>query len=155
MNKKEKDKEYYKNLWEKIKDWWKSQHKFSDLYEFSKEIGWDYDEIKRSFLQNEIPPKLVLQKISEISGIEINNFEKNIKEAQKKIEKIKYLLIFLEEELSWFRDNPKEIIDILRENIDTKDLGYISSFLTMITDEEQFKRWLALTTNRFNYFRKK
>jgi len=61
--------------------------------------------------------------------------------------------VFLEEK--WFRDGSKEARDILREELDLSDIGYISSLLTMLGDEDKFKRWLTLTTNRFNFFKKK
>lgn len=76
-------------------------------------------------------------------------------EAKRRTDKIKCLLLFLEEELAWFRDGEKESRDVLRENLDFDDVGYISSLLTMIGDEEKFQRWRALTTNRFGYFRKR
>jgi hypothetical protein len=77
-----------------------------------------------------------------------------IEEARKRAEKVKYLLILLEDELGWFRDGDAGARDEFRKGLDASDIGYISSLLTMITDEDKFQRWLALSNARFNYFRK-
>ena len=78
-----------------------------------------------------------------------------IKEARRRIEKIKYLLLLLEDELSWFRHNERRARDEFRKELDASDIGYISSLLTMLTEEDKFNRWLALTTTRFQSFRRR
>jgi hypothetical protein len=78
-----------------------------------------------------------------------------IKEARRRIEKIKYLLLLLEDELSWFRNNERRARDEFRKELDASDIGYISSLLTMLTEEDKFNRWLALTTTRFQSFKKR
>jgi hypothetical protein len=102
-----------------------------------------------------MPSRIVIEKISEILGLEIPTSGIDLEEAQKKVEKVRYLLILLEDELRWFRDTSEENRNVLRETLDFNDVGYISSLLTMIADESRFQRWSALTTNRFNFFRKK
>ena len=78
-----------------------------------------------------------------------------IKEARHRIEKIKYLLLLLEDELRWFRDNEPRARDEFRKELDASDIGYISSLLTMLTEEDKFNRWLALTTTRFQSFKRR
>ena len=102
-----------------------------------------------------MPPKLVVEKIAKTVGFEIPALDLILQEAQRRTEKVRHLLLFLEEELRWFRDSSKEGRDIFRGELDFGDIGYISSLLTMLDDEEKFKRWLTLTTNRFNFFKKK
>ena len=75
-----------------------------------------------------------------------------MKEAQRRTEKVKYLLLSLEQELRWFRDGSKEARDTFRE-LDSYDIGYISSLLTMLGEEDKFKRWLTFTTNKFQSFK--
>jgi transcriptional regulator with XRE-family HTH domain len=77
-----------------------------------------------------------------------------IKEARHRIEKVKYLLLLLEDELRWFRDNEPRARDEFRKELDASDIGYISSLLTMLTEEDKFNRWLALTTTRFQSFKR-
>ncbi|MCK4594809.1 hypothetical protein KAU45_09935 [bacterium] len=84
----------------------------------------------------------------------INDFLYN-QRIKRKIEKIKYLLLLLEDELRLFRDGSKESRDIFREELDPSDIGYISSLLVMLGDEDGFKRWCIFTTNKFNFFRSK
>jgi transcriptional regulator with XRE-family HTH domain len=78
-----------------------------------------------------------------------------IEEARRKTEKIKYLLILLEDELRWFRDNSPQSREIFRRELEASDIGYISSLLTMLTEEDKFKRWLALTTTQFHSFKRR
>lgn len=77
-----------------------------------------------------------------------------ILEAKRRTEKIKYLLLLLEDELRWFRDNNSRAREEFRKILDPSDIGYISSLLTMLTEEDKFKRWLALTTIQFQFFKK-
>lgn len=80
-------------------------------------------------------------------------YRKLIEESRHKTEKIKYLLLLLEDELRWFRDGNPAARDIFRKELDSSDIGYISSLLTMLSQEDQFRRWLALTTIRFQSFK--
>jgi len=76
------------------------------------------------------------------------------REAEERSEKVRHLLLLLEDELRFFRDGPESVRDVFRTTLDPGDVGYISSLLGMLGDEGRFGRWLALTTNKFNYFRK-
>jgi len=78
-----------------------------------------------------------------------------IEEAKHRTDKVKYLLLLLEDELRWFRDNNPRARQEFRRELDASDIGYISSLLTMLTEEDKFKRWLALTTTRFQSFRRR
>lgn len=146
---------YWKELWMKILRWWETQHRYSTVKELAAEISWDVQNLD-SYLQNEeMPPKLVVKKIAEAAGFEIPDLDSMLKEAQRKTEKIEYLLLLLEKELRWFRDGPKEARDIFRKELTPGDVGYISSLITMLGEEDKFRRWLILTTNRFNSFKKR
>ena len=146
---------YWKDLWLKILGWWKTQHRYSTVKELADEIGWDVQSLNQHFENEAMPPTLVLKKIAETIGFEVPTLFFAVQETQRRTEKVKHLLLFLEEELRWFRDSSKEARDIFRENLDLDDIGYISSLLTMLGDEDKFKRWLTLTTNRFNFFKNK
>ena len=78
-----------------------------------------------------------------------------IKEARHRIEKVKYLLLLLEDELKWFRDNEPRAREEFRKELDASDIGYISSLLTMLAEEDKFNRWLALTTTHFKSFKRR
>ncbi len=146
---------YWKDLWGKILGWWETQHQYSSIIELADEVGWEAQSLNNIFQSKEIPPRLIIEKIARTVGFEVPALTRVIQESQRRTEKIKYLLLFLEEELRWFRDHSKEARDMLRKELDLDDIGYISSLLTMLGDEGKFKRWLTLTTNRFNFFKKK
>jgi len=146
---------YWKELWTKTLGWWETQHRYSTVRELADEIGWDVQSLSNYLQSKDMPPRLVIEKIAKTVGFEISALDFIVQEAQRKTEKVKHLLLFLEEELRWFRDSSKEARDILRKKLDFGDIGYISSLLTMLGDKDKFKRWLTLTTNRFNFFKKK
>jgi len=146
---------YWKELWIKILKWWETQHRYSTIRELADEIGWDAQSLITYFQNKELPPKLVVEKIAKTLGVETPALDSVFQEAQRKTEKVKHVLLFLEEELRWFRDSSKETREIFRKELNPADIGYVSSLLTMLGDEDKFRRWLTLTTNRFNFFKKR
>jgi len=91
----------------------------------------------RAFLKSEEEPQVYRQ----------------VKDARHRTEKIKYLLLLLEDELRWFRNNGPDAREIFRKELNASDIGYISSLLTMIREEDKFERWRALTTIQFQSFK--
>ena len=146
---------YWKDLWMKILRWWETQHRYSTVRELADEISWDVQNLDNYLQNEEMPPKPVVEKIAETAGFEIPDLDSMLKEAKRKTEKIEHLLLLLEKELRWFRDGPKEARDIFRKELAPGDVGYISSLISMLGEEDKFKRWLILTTNRFNSFKKR
>ena len=73
---------------------------------------------------------------------------------EMRTEKVKDLLIKLEKELEFFRDGSIEDRECFRK-LSVYDIGYISSLLTMLCEEDKFKRWLGFTTNKFRAFGKR
>jgi len=78
----------------------------------------------------------------------------DILEAEKRAEKIRLLLILVNEELTWFREGSRGKRDCFRRAIDQGDAGYVSSLLIMLGEEDKFERWSALTTHRYKSFKK-
>lgn len=146
---------YWKDIWMKILKWWETQHRYASIRELADDIGWDVQNLSNYFQNKGMPPRLVIEKIAKTIGFEIPALNLMLGEAQRKAGKLKYLLLLLEDELRWFRDSSKEPREIFRDALDLDDVGYISSLLTMLGDEDKFRRWLTLTTNRFNFFKKK
>jgi len=102
------------------------------------------------------PSELHLNKIEEfLESRQSPELHEKIQEARHRTEKIKYLLLLLEDELRWFRDNSPRVREEFRRELDASDIGYISSLLTMLTEEDKFKRWLTLTTARFQSFKRR
>ncbi|MBI4180619.1 MAG: helix-turn-helix transcriptional regulator [Chloroflexi bacterium] len=102
------------------------------------------------------PSKPYLEKVREfLETKEAPEVYQHIQEATHRTEKIKYLLLLLEDELRWFRDNDARAREKFRKGLNASDIGYISSLVTMLTEEDKFKRWLALTTMRFQSFKRR
>jgi transcriptional regulator with XRE-family HTH domain len=74
------------------------------------------------------------------------------KEAKDRCFRLKLLLTLAMIDLAWFRDGSKEIRDVLRKELNSGDIGYVSSLLNMIQDEKSFQRWQCISTNTFQSF---
>ena len=129
---------YWSELWIKILKWWETQHRYSTINLLADEIGWDVQSLGNYFQNKSMPPKLVVEKIAKTIGFQVSSSDLMIQETQRRTEKIKHLLLFLEEELRWFRDGSKQNRDIFRDMLDLNDIGYVSSLLTMLGDEDKF-----------------
>ena len=136
------------------------EHDLSNT-KLAEEIAIPYDTLNKwwFFTQRKDarkPSELHIEKISEfLESKERPEIYSQIEEARHRTEKIKYLLLLLEDELRWFRDNNPRAREEFRKELDASDIGYISSLLTMLTEEDKFKRWLALTTIRFQSFKRR
>lgn len=76
-------------------------------------------------------------------------------EAHHRTQKVRMLLILLEDELRWFQpDERRSAREMFREQLNAFDIGYISSLLSMLTEEQKYQRWKALTSYRFKGFRR-
>ena len=75
-----------------------------------------------------------------------------VREAKRRTEKVRWILLLLADELRWFKDSEADAREVLRNRLDPFDTGYIASLLTMLHDEAAFDRWRKLTTNRFRGF---
>ena len=128
--------------------------------ELAKQIAIPYNTLRKwwFFSQGKSackPSELHINKIEEfLESKEKPEIYDKIQEARHRTEKIKYLLLLLEDELRWFRDNEPRARQEFRRELDASDIGYISSLLTMLTEEDKFKRWLAFTTTHFQSFRR-
>ncbi len=143
------------DLWKKIREWWRTQHRYSSLQELAEELGWTVDGLQACLRNEASPPRLVVERFAQLLNLHIPPGALSIGEAKRRSERLKALLIILAEELGWFRDGPPEVREVYRSELDPFDTGYVSSLLTMLFAEDKFRRWLELTTSRFNYFKNK
>ena len=142
-------------VWEAIRNWWQTQDKYASASDLAREIGWDGDHLNQCLKGGKPPPRLVVERLAVSLRIPTPTSPPQVGEARRRSERLKALLILLHEELAWFRDGPEEIRGVFRSELDPFDVGYLSSLLTMLSDESRFKRWLAATTNRFASFQRK
>lgn len=77
------------------------------------------------------------------------------REAKERSEQLKHLLNMLEFHLRYFQDGLAEARDTYRRELDVYDVGYLTSMLEMLFDEDKFQRWKVFTTHRFGGFRRK
>jgi len=125
--------------------------------EMAQKLNIPYSTFKKWFSKIKRLPSIAnIKKIENLLGSQKPpSIESNIEEAQQRVAKVKNILLLLEKELNWFRNSSKKERDVFRNKLDLNDIGYISSLLTMMGEEDKFKRWVTLTTNKFNYFKKK
>lgn len=142
-------------VWEAIRNRWQTQHQYASASDLAREIGWDGDHLDKCLKGGGPPPRLVVERLAASLRIPTPTSPPSIEEAGRRSERLKALLTLLHDELAWFRDGPEEIRAVFRSQLDPFDVGYLSSLLAMLSDESKFKRWLAVTTNRFASFRQK
>jgi len=127
--------------------------------ELANRLGIPYSTVKHWFQQGKSARKPSIGNLAKVrtflEGREKPEVSRHIGEARHRTEKIKYLLLLLEDELRWFRADHPAAREVFRKELDASDIGYISSLLTMLSEEDKFKRWLALTTIRFQSFKKR
>ena len=129
--------------------------------QLAEKLGAPYNTIQKWWFFTEAkdarkPSKPHLFKIKEfLSNKDTPEAYAQINAARHRAEKVKFLLLLLEDELRWFRDNEPRTREEFRKELDASDIGYISSLLTMLTEEEKFNRWLVLTTTRFQSFKRR
>lgn len=59
--------------------------------------------------------------------------------------KIKTLLIELADELEFFKQKPESVRRVFRKVIPGEDIGYVTTLLRALYDEDQFQRWLLFS----------
>lgn len=142
----------WEEVWGRIRGWWQTQHRYSSASELAREIGWDGDQLAECLRGEQRPPRLVVERLAESLRIPTPVSKPQEGEAKQRTDRLKALLMLLHDELAWFRDGPEEVRGVFRCELDPFDVGYLSSLLAMLSDEDKFKRWLAATTNRFASF---
>lgn len=124
--------------------------------ELAKRLEIPYSTIKKWFQHGKGARKPSESNLAKITAFleskETLEAYHQIKESNRRVKKVKYLLLLLEDELRWFRDGNRDARDVFRKELNASDIGYISSLLTMMSEEDKFNRWLTLTTTRFQSF---
>lgn len=141
-------------LWSRILGWWETQHRYRTVRALADEIGWD-DSLLDHFQSKKVPPHLVVRRIAETAGLVQVRSGADAADVQRRVQRLRWLLLLLEDDLGWFRDATQAERRAVREELDQQDVGYIASLMTMLGDEERFQRWLSLTTNRFNFLKRR
>ena len=131
-----------------------NEHKLSRR-NLAEMLGIPYGTLKPWFTKGKSANKPSKGNLDRIKNFLEDKTSPEREEARHRAEKIKYLLLLLEDELRWFRDNSPDAREMYRRELDPFDIGYISSLLSMLTEEDKFKRWLALTTARFYSFKRR
>ena len=142
----------WEEVWGRIRGWWQTQHRYASASDLAREIGWDGDHLAECLRGEQRPPRLVIERLAGSLRIPTPASKPEEAEAKRRTDRLKALLMLLHEELAWFRDGPEEVRVVFRSELDPFDVGYLSSLLAMLSDEDKFKRWLAATTNRFASF---
>ena len=79
-----------------------------------------------------------------------------ISQARQRAEQVKLVMLLLELELRLFRDGNEEVRNVFRQQLNQGDVSYVGCLLTALTGtEEQFKRWLAFSSYKFDFFKRK
>lgn len=69
-------------------------------------------------------------------------------DVAEKVEAIEDSLYILSDELEFFKQGSANSREILRQRLSGPDVGYVTTLLKALFDEEKFQNWLAMTTHR-------
>jgi len=126
--------------------------------EIAERLGIPYNTFRRWFSSGQnrcLPSRDYIERIRRFLDWEGQDSDETFLDAKRRAEKVKYLLLLLADELEWFSTGSKERRDVFRLILDAADVGYLSSLLAMMFDEDKFNRWRVFTSNRFNYFQQR
>lgn len=75
------------------------------------------------------------------------------KETPERVFRLRYLFLLIAQDLDALRNANVQDRDLYRSALDSRDVGYLSSLMSMLCDEKQFQRWQQFTTYRFRQFK--
>lgn len=154
-----------------LRSWFSSQKRFGSwaAMERALKITEDYLRHIKSGEKRAVDPEL-RAKLFEATGLEafkpiVGDFKS--RKSQRKISqqnprdrdiieqfgdnpseratRIKTLLIELADELEFFKQKPESVRRIFRKVIPGEDIGYVTTLLRALYDEDQFQRWLLFS----------
>lgn len=118
--------------------------KFKTQSEISRITGINEKTIGDYFTARHKPPQKkwnllreTLVKISQKNLYEKKTKTQEMNETKQSIERLKAILLLLKGELEYFKDSSPEAREILKENLPGSTIGYLSSLLTALYDENQ------------------
>jgi hypothetical protein len=91
------------------------------------------------------PQRKMQRKISQQSPRDRDGIEQLRDDPSERATRIKILLIKLADELEFFKQKPEPVRRIFRKEIPGEDIGYVTTLLRALYDEDQFQRWLLFS----------
>jgi hypothetical protein len=85
------------------------------------------------------------RKISQQNPRDRDGIEQLEDDPSERATRIKILLIKLADELEFFKQKPEPVRRIFRKEIPGEDIGYVTTLLRALYDEDQFQRWLLFS----------
>ncbi|MGB9694001.1 MAG: hypothetical protein ACPLYF_04075 [Fervidobacterium sp.] len=150
-----------------LREWFSTQKKYGSwaAMERALKITKDYLRHIKSGEKRAVDPQL-RRKLYEATGLDIfkpisNDLKvrkqfsrrqedsvqasKNALSASERAAKIRELLVTLADELEFFKQQPEQARKIFRKTVPGEDVGYITTLLRALYDEDQFQRWLLFS----------
>ena len=69
-----------------------------------------------------------------------------VPDVAARVQAVEDILYALNDELQFFKEGSPHSRGILRRRLSGGDVGYITTLLKALFDEEKFQNWLAMTT---------
>jgi len=150
-----------------LREWFSTQKKYGSwsAMERALKITKDYLRHIKSGEKRAVDPQL-RRKLYEVTGLEIfkpipNNLRvrkqvsrhqegstqtsKQAQSASERAAKVRGLLVTLADELEFFKQQPEQARKIFRKMVPGEDVGYITTLLRALYNEDQFQRWLLFS----------
>lgn len=135
----------YDELRRELRQWFRNQDRWGSFSELARDIEINVKTLGHYFTGLHFPTGQRRRKLYELTKLECLKEGAVIRrnEAYEKAERTKDLLFQLAEQLEYFKEEEKRRL-VFRTVILPKDIGYITSFLKALYDEENFMIWDAV-----------
>lgn len=98
------------------------------------------------------------------SNVQTTNEKKGRNETERKrngfrhdtperVARLRNLFLLIAQDLEALRAAGEADRELYRNTLDNRDIGYLSSLMAMLCDENQFQRWMQFSTYRFRQFK--
>jgi transcriptional regulator with XRE-family HTH domain len=135
----------------KLREWFKSIGKYNTIAEMARATGFRESTLRDYFLGRAFPRGEKLVRLANATGIDIPSIARGGKPAlrEEKTEtprvaalRVRSLLKNLVEALLPFKVGPPEARRVFAKTIAGRDIGYITTLLRALYDEDRFEEWV-------------
>lgn len=138
-----------------LKTWLRSQSRFTTIQALEGPTGIPYSSLKDYFSGRAVPAGERLRRLADIAGtptlltlvtrVPAEPAQKEVRQAEKTARSVREDVDHLLAHLEFFKKGSTSDRAVLRSVLPPRDVGYLTSLLKAMYDEDQFQTWLYFT----------
>lgn len=133
--------------------WFNKQNRYSSSKEMARDLGINFNTLRHYFKGNNIPQGDNLERLRRAVKIpELESLPKGNKSAVPKAnsihqaQRVAQAMNQLSQALEFFREGTKEDRLSLKATIPPEDIGYLTTLLRALYEEDTFQQWVLFTS---------